>query len=171
MTIRLASAQDENIIIPLANSVYYSSEKDFWKEGYYRIDQQEFEYHLNNNQLFIGELENEIVGCILLKQVNKETCSFSMLICHPKHRKKGIGKTLVNHVLSTAKEKKYKKMQLEILSPLNWVHQEKEFLKTWYKSIGFKLIKEVDFLDYYPSHDKYMKCPLLFSLYEKDLNI
>ena len=171
MTIRLASAQDENIIIPLANSVYYSSEKDFWKEGYYRIDQQEFEYHLNNNQLFIGELENEIVGCILLKQVNKETCSFSMLICHPKHRKKGIGKSLVNHVLSTAKEKKYKKMQLEILSPLNWVHQEKEFLKIWYKSIGFKLIKEVDFLDYYPSHDKYMKCPLLFSLYEKDLNV
>ena len=132
MTIRLASAQDENIIIPLANSVYYSSEKDFWKEGYYRIDTQEFEHHLNYNQLFISELENEIVGCILFKQVNKETCSFSMLICHPKHRKKGIGKSLVNHVLSTAKEKKYKKMQLEILSPLNWVHQEKEFLKTWY---------------------------------------
>ena len=169
MFIRLASSQDEKTIIALANQVYYTSEKDFWKDGYYRLDKQEFDLHLSKNQLFVVELKNEIVGCVLMKQVNKITASFSMLICHPNHRKKGIGKTLVNHVFSEAKKKNYKKIQLEILSPLEWVHQEKEFLKTWYKSIGFKLIKEVDFLDYYPTHDKYMKCPLIFSLYEKDL--
>ncbi len=170
MTIRLASPNDKAIIISLANQVYYSSEKEFWKEGYYRLNEEEFNDHIANNSLFIGELENEIVGCILMKQVDATTSSFSMLICDPKHRKKGIGKTLVNHVLTTAKINGNKKMQLEILSPLNWVHTEKEFLKTWYKSIGFKLIKEVDFLDYYPTHDKFMKCPLLFSLYEKDLS-
>ena len=170
MTIRLASPNDKAIIISLANQVYYSSEKEFWKEGYYRLNEEEFNDHIKSNSLFIGELENEIVGCILMKQVDSNTSSFSMLICDPKHRKKGIGKTLVNHVLTTAKINGNKKMQLEILSPLNWVHTEKEFLKTWYKSIGFKLIKEVDFLDYYPTHDKFMKCPLLFSLYEKDLS-
>jgi ribosomal protein S18 acetylase RimI-like enzyme len=169
MNIRLATNHDEKVIISLANQVYYTSEREFWKEGYYRIDEQEYNHHLTNNLLFVGELDNEIVGVILMKQVDKTTTAFSMLICHPNHRKKGIGKTLVNHVLKTAKEKSYQKMQLEILSPLNWVHTEKEFLKTWYKSIGFKLIKEVNFLDYYPTQDKYMKCPLLFSLYEKDL--
>ena len=171
MNIRLATNQDQKVIISLANQVYYTSEREFWKEGYYRIDEQEYNHHLNNNLLFVGELENEIVGCILMKQIDKTTTSFSMLICHPNHRKKGIGKTFVNHVLKTAKEKGYQKMQLEILSPLNWVHKEKEFLKSWYSSIGFKLIKEVNFLDYYPTHDKYMKCPLLFALYEKDLTL
>ena len=171
MNIRLATNKDKKVIISLANQVYYTSEREFWKEGYYRIDEQEYNHHLENNHLYIGELKNEIVGCILMKQVNEITASFSMLICHPNHRKKGIGKTLVNHILETAKEKSYQKMQLEILSPLNWVHKEKEFLKSWYCSTGFKLIKEVNFLDYYPTHDKYMKCPLLFSLYEKNLTL
>jgi len=169
MNIRLANNKDKKVIIPLANKVYYSSERDFWKEGYFRVDENEFNGYIKNQWLYIGEIEKEIVGCVLLKPVTDSTTSFSMLICHPNHRKKGIGKTLVNYVLDNAKKNNYKKMQLEILSPVNWTHKEKEFLKVWYESIGFKLIKEVDFLDYYPGHDKYMKCPLLFSLYEKNL--
>lgn len=169
MTIRLATDADKQVIIALANKVYYSSEKEFWKEGYYRLNEQEFKHHISNNRLFVGEINQEIVGCVLMKQVDESTSSFSMLICHPNHRKKGIGKTLVNHVFNEAKSNNDNKMQLEILSPLNWIHTEKEFLKTWYTSLGFTLVKEVNFLDYYPTHDKYMKCPLLFSLYEKNL--
>ena len=169
MIIRLATHNDKNLLISLANQVYYQSEKDFWKEGYYRLNEQEFNHHIANNKLFVGEIENEIVGCVLMKKVDSKTSSFSMLICHPNHRKKGIGKALVKHVVQEAKKNNKTKMQLEILSPLNWVHSEKEFLKHWYSSLGFNLVKEVDFLDYYPSHDKYMKCALLFSLYEKKL--
>lgn len=89
-----------------------------------------------------------------------------MLICHPDHRKKGIGKALVAFVLDKARQDGYEKMQLELLTPADWVHPEKEFLKAWYGAMGFELIREVDFLDYYPDHDRFMKCPLVFSLYE-----
>ncbi len=169
MTIRKAAQNDKEFVISMANQVYYDSERDFWKEGYYRIDEKEFTQHIDNEWLYIGEIDSEIVGCVLMKPVDETTTSFSMLICHPNHRKKGIGKTLVNHVIDIANKAGYHKMQIEILSPMHWIHKEKEFLKSWYTSIGFNLLKEVNFLDYYPTHDKYMKCSLLFSLYEKDL--
>lgn len=169
MTIRKAAQNDKEFVISMANQVYYDSERDFWKEGYYRIDEKEFTQHIDNEWLYIGEIDSEIVGCVLMKPVDETTTSFSMLICHPNHRKKGIGKTLVNHVIDIANKSGYQKMQIEILSPMHWIHKEKEFLKIWYTSIGFNLLKEVNFLDYYPTHDKYMKCSLLFSLYEKDL--
>ena len=171
MNIRLATRKDESLVISMANEVYFTSEKDFWKDGYYRIDKKEFKHFIDNQWLYLAEIDDALVGCVLMKPIDAITTSFSMLICHADHRKKGIGKSLIDYVFKTANERGYQKMQLEILSPLHWVHEEKEFLKTWYTSLGFKLIKEVNFLDYYPTHDKYMKCPLLFSLYEKDLRV
>ncbi len=169
MNIRLANQKDKASVISMANRVYYDSEREFWKEGYYRIDEKEFNYFIENQWLYLAEENQNLIGCVLMKPVDDITTSFSMLICHPDHRKKGVGKSLVDYIFKTAEEKDYQKMQLEILSPLHWIHEEKEFLKSWYSSLGFKLLKEVDFLEYYPTHDKYMKCPLLFSLYEKDL--
>ena len=168
-TIRLATSKDQSAVIAMANDVYASSEKEFWKEGYYRLNEEEFNRYEQAKWLYLAEIDDELVGCVLMRPVDKITTSFSMLICHPNHRKKGIGKTLVEHVFKTAREKNYQKMQLEILTPIDWVHKEKEFLKTWYTSLDFKLVKEVNFLDYYPNHGHFMKCPLLFSLYEKDL--
>ena len=68
MIIRLATYNDKNVLISLANQVYYQSEKTFGKEGYYRLNEQEFNHHIANNKLFVGEIENEIVGCVLMKK-------------------------------------------------------------------------------------------------------
>ncbi len=62
MNIRLANNKDKKVIIPLANKVYYSSERDFWKEGYFRVDENEFNGYIKNQWLYIGEIEKEIVG-------------------------------------------------------------------------------------------------------------
>ena len=169
INIRLAAPKDQSSVISMANEVYSTSEREFWKEGYYRLNAEEFNHYEKAKWLHLAEINNELVGCVLMRPVDGITTSFSMLICHPNHRKKGIGKTLVEHVFKIALEDNYLKMQLEILSPIEWLHDEKEFLKRWYDSLGFKLLKEVNFADYYPNHGKYMKCPLLFSLYEKDL--
>ena len=129
MDIRLATFNDQSAVISMANEVYYSSEREFWKEGYYRINEKEYTHFITEEWLYLAEIDENLVGCVLMKPVDDITTSFSMLICHPEHRKKGIGKTLVDHVFKTAYEKKYQRMQLEILSPLHWVHEEKEFLK------------------------------------------
>jgi len=36
-------------------------------------------------------------------------------------------------------------------------------------NMGYQLIKEVDFKDYYPDHMAFMRCELVFSLYKKSL--
>ena len=169
MPIRLAVLKDKKNLISMVNHVYFSSEKDFWKEGYYRISEEDFKNYMQMKWLYILEEKQEVLGCVLFKQKKQKTSSFSMLVCHPKHRKKGVGKSLVNYITQKALNDKNEIMQLELLSPKNWVHEEKKFLKEWYTKIGYELKKEVDFSEYHPDHKPFMKCELIFSLYEKKL--
>ena len=46
MPIRLAISEDKALIISMVNEVYYSSEKEFWREGYFRIADKDFEEYL-----------------------------------------------------------------------------------------------------------------------------
>ena len=169
MSIRLAISKDKALIISMVNEVYYSSEREFWSEGYFRIADKDFEEYLNNKWLYVLEQKGVILGCVLFKQEEMDISSFSMLVCHPNHRKKGVGKTLVSFVNQEAIARNNKKMYLELLSPKDWIHEEKKFLKDWYIKMGYKLKKEVDFKDYHPDHAPFMKCDLIFSLYEKNL--
>ena len=169
--IRKANISDSDLLFNWRNEI---------KSRYMSINQSELNFKDHkiwlstslknpNRKIFIAVNKDDNIG---MGRIDLEENGSSLSwVVSPNHRKKGIGKLLVEHVFKTAHEKKYQKMQLEILSPLHWVHEEKEFLKSWYSTLGFKLIKEVNFLDYYPTHDQYMKCPLLFSLYEKDLTI
>ena len=169
MSIRLAIPKDKAHIISMVNEVYYTSEREFWSEGYYRISERDFEDYIRNKWLYVLEQKEIILGCVLFKQVEKDISSFSMLVCNPSHRKKGVGKTLVSFVNQEAIVRNNKKMYLELLSPKDWIHEEKKFLKDWYIKMGYKLKKEVDFKDYHPEHAPFMKCDLIFSLYEKNL--
>lgn len=154
----------------MVNRVYSSSEKEFWDEGYYRIDDGDFDEYTRNNWLYSMEEAGQIVGCVLLKPKGERASSFSMLVCHPEHRKKGIGGKLVRHVTEVAAGRGDQSMYLELLAPRDWIHEEKEFLKRWYRGMGYKLVKEVDFRDYYPDHIQFMKCELIFLLYKKSLS-
>ena len=169
MPIRLATQNDKGLIISMVNEVYYSSEREFWSEGYFRISDKDFEEYLKNKWLYVLEQNSVILGCVLFKQEARDISSFSMLVCHPNHRKKGVGKKLVSFVNREAIARNNKKMYLELLSPKDWIHDEKKFLKDWYIKMGYNLKKEVDFKDYHPDHVPFMKCDLIFSLYEKNL--
>lgn len=170
MEIRLAVESDRKSLISMVNDVYYSSEREFWTEGYYRLTDSDFDNYLSNNWLYVYVDGTGLIGCVLLKQEEPKVSSFSMLVCHPNHRKKGIGNQLVNFVTDTSIKRGNTTMNLEILSPKHWEHKEKVFLKRWYTDMGYKLIREVDFKDYYPDHMAFMRCELIFSLYKKKLN-
>ncbi|MBT6515288.1 MAG: GNAT family N-acetyltransferase [Crocinitomicaceae bacterium] len=169
MEIRLAVESDKDVLVPMVNQVYYSSERDFWADGYYRLTDNDFDSYLIKDWLYVLMESEKLIGCVLLKQEEPKVSSFSMLVCHPDHRKQGIGNRLVKFVTETAIQRGNTSMNLEILSPKYWEHKEKVFLKRWYMSMGYQLIKEVDFKDYYPDHMTFMRCELVFSLYKKSL--
>jgi len=166
---RLARESEKSTVIELDNDVYYTSEREFWSDGYYRIDENDFDRYVSNDWLYVMTQADLIVGCILYKQETADTSSFSMLVCHLGHRRKGVGRKLVNFVTQKSINSGNEFMQLEILSPKDWVHEEKKFLKEWYGGLGYELVREVNFRDYYPDHLPFMKCELVFSLYKKNL--
>ncbi len=170
INIRLARPEDKEPLLKMVNDVYYTSEKDFWTEGYYRLDEAGYDEYVKNKWLYVSYLNDNLCGCVLLKPFELNSLSFSMLVCHPGYRKQGVGSTLVDYVLSQAQKRGKEAMYLEILSPVDWIHEEKVFLKKWYEGMGFELVKEVPFADYYPDHIKFMKTDLVFSLYRLKLN-
>jgi len=167
MSIRLAEEKDREVLMEMVNEVYSTSEAEFWSDGYYRINDEQYDEYTGNEWLYLLEESEGIIGCVLLKSDEPNTSCFSMLVCHPDHRKKGVGKRLVNYVTDISLSQGDQAMRLELLTPKHWVHEEKVFLKKWYESIGYKLEKEIDFLEMYPTHKQFMKCELVFSLYEK----
>ncbi len=80
MKIRLARESEKSTVIELVNDVYYTSEREFWSEGYYRIDESDFDRYVYNDWLYVMTQEDLIVGCILYKQETDDTSSFSMLV-------------------------------------------------------------------------------------------
>ena len=70
MDIRLATPKDQSAVISMANDVYYTSEREFWKEGYYRISKNEYENFVTQQWLYLAEINKELVGCVLMKPVD-----------------------------------------------------------------------------------------------------
>ena len=79
---------------------------------------------------FVLEIENKVVGCVACEKASSNVCYLERLAVLPEHRQKGIGKALVNHVLSKAKTLGADCVSIGIIDE----HTE---LKNWYKKIGF----------------------------------
>lgn len=79
---------------------------------------------------FAIETENQIAGCVACEHANPKTFYLERLAVLPEYRQKGLGKALVNQVLSKAGELGADCVSIGII----YEHTE---LKSWYKKIGF----------------------------------
>ena len=93
-------------------------------------------YYTDNNGFFGKILINDkIVGTIGLLKLNEDICELRKMYLLKEHRGKGLGKILMDIIIKKAKEKKYKKIELETASVL----QEAIGL---YKKYGFREIEK-----------------------------
>ena len=79
---------------------------------------------------FAIEKENCVVGCVALEKANSEVCYLERLAVLPNQRRRGFGKSLVNHVLSEAELLGVNYVSIGIIA-------EQAELKDWYKRLGF----------------------------------
>ena len=79
---------------------------------------------------YIVENDSIPVGCVALEKANPDLFYLERLAVLPKNRQNGFGKTLVNHVLTIARDAGSKKIGIGIIS-------EQTELKQWYQRIGF----------------------------------
>jgi N-acetylglutamate synthase-like GNAT family acetyltransferase len=79
---------------------------------------------------FAIENKNHVVGCVALKKAKTEVCYLERLAVLPNQRRRGFGKTLVEHVLSEARLLGVNYVSIGIIA-------EQTELKNWYKKLGF----------------------------------
>ena len=116
--------------------------RDLFREYEKELDEdicfQSFDEELKNplkkygppsGDLVLAYWEDEIAGCIALTKMNEaEVCEMKRLYVKPSFRKNKIGRLLVEDLLSSAKEKKYKKMRLDTFLKLQAaVHLYQQF--------------------------------------------
>ena len=70
------------------------------------------------------------VGCVALEKASPELCYLERLAVLPTHRRKGLGKALVDHVFFEARTLGAKEISIGIIS-------KQTELKTWYQKFGF----------------------------------
>lgn len=91
-------------------------------------------YGLPDGDLMLAYWDDEIAGCIALTKMNESgACEMKRLYVKPVFRKNKIGRLLVEELLTSAKERDYKKMRLDTFIKLQAaVHL--------YQQFGFKNI-------------------------------
>ena len=81
-------------------------------------------------EFYLLEDERQTCGCVALEYAKPDVCYLERLAVLPGHRKKGFGKTLVNHIFDMVREMGLQRVEIGVISE----HSE---LKDWYKKSGF----------------------------------
>ena len=122
----------------LINVVYDDAESGMWKRKGVRTNPAEVERLLRAQALILAEIDRALVGSVNVNLMRDGVGEFGMLVVDLNHRGKGIGSALVDRAENWARDMACHTMRLELLTPRNWTHPSKEFLKKWYSRIGYK---------------------------------
>jgi GNAT superfamily N-acetyltransferase len=172
VSLKIASIND-NINIPalvhMINEVYRSAEDYIWKPEHQRTSFERLNGVIASNELLIAYVNEEIAGCIHLEKINKQLYKFKMLAVPDLYKGNKLGSKLVAFAESTALSYGANTMQLELLTPVGFTHQNKLFLHNWYTKIGY-LQKSIHSVDYcHPGISEFLKIDCNAVVYQKPL--
>ena len=121
----------------LINEAYDDAESGMWKGRVKRTTPDEVERLLRARALILAEIDGVIVGCVYVNLMSDGVGAFGMLAADLDSRGVGIGSALVDRAEHWARDMGCHTMQLELLTPRNWAHSSKEFLKKWYSRMCY----------------------------------
>jgi GNAT superfamily N-acetyltransferase len=122
----------------LINAVYDDAESGMWKRKGIRTTPDEVKRLLKEKRLILAEIGGVVVGSVNVNLLSGRIGELGMLVSDVNHRGKGVGSALVKAAEQWAKRIDCETMQLELLTPRRWKHPSKEFLKRWYRKIGYE---------------------------------
>ena len=153
----------------MINKVYRKAEDEIWHKNHERISIERLTEIIEKEELLIAKNDKTLVGCIHLEPVSNSLHKFKMLAANPQFKGMGVGSKLIKFAEKTAIERGASKMQLELLIPTEFIHQDKVFLHNWYSRIGYKEISEHS-VDYcHEGISKFLKTPCKAVVYQKPL--
>ncbi|KAL7939390.1 hypothetical protein V8C35DRAFT_286516 [Trichoderma chlorosporum] len=115
-----------------------------------RISAPELSQKIRNRQIAIAwkpssdpdkEMAQDVIGCVSIEVIEPKLASLGLLTCHLEHRGTRVGQQLMEFAEEWARILTAKEMQLEILVPDGWAHEESSRVVRWYERRGYKLLK------------------------------
>jgi N-acetylglutamate synthase-like GNAT family acetyltransferase len=91
-----------------------------------------------DNRFFVCLKQQQVVGCIALRQADKHVWYINRLATLPDYQHRGIGSKLLGHVIREVAAKKGRLIKIGIIA-------EHESLKQWYIARGFQAGKTKTF--------------------------
>jgi GNAT superfamily N-acetyltransferase len=153
----------------LINEVHDDAESGMWKRKGTRTNPAEVERLLRAQALILAEIDGALVGSVNVNLMSDGVGEFGMLVADLNHRGKGIGSALVDRAENWARDMACHTMRLELLTPRNWTHPSKEFLKMWYSRIGYKPQATESFQILYPELVPKLATECDFTVWHKSL--
>ncbi|EHK25074.1 uncharacterized protein TRIVIDRAFT_143676 [Trichoderma virens Gv29-8] len=87
------------------------------------------------------EIAEDIIGCVSIELIGPSMGNLGLLTCHLEHRGTRVGQQLMEFAESWARSLGAEEMQLEILVPDGWEHEENSRVVRWYERRGYKLCR------------------------------
>ena len=157
-------------ITKLINDVYLAAESDLWvHSSWQRTTETDMAKLVASSQLVGAYVNGHLVGCARTEKLGKEEEGFGMLAVEDSQRGTSLGRDLVQFVEQESRQKGFKRMQLEILTPKGWHHPSKEFLKAWYGRLGYEKTRVGSIEEASPGFSKLLATPCDLVVYEKAL--
>lgn len=137
MIIRQANKDDIDVLISILLNSYRNVAKRFklTKEncpkflGFCAKERVKSDFE-KGIKYYILEQDHQPSGCVALEKASQDVCYLERLAVLPKHRRKGYGEMLVNHLFEQARKTGAQRVEIGMIS-------KDRKLKNWYKKLGF----------------------------------
>ena len=94
------------------------------------LDHLEKKYGPPGGRIYLAYADSQAAGCIGMRKLDEENCEMKRLYVKPEFRRNGLGKILVDRIISDAKKEGYRHIFLDTLPFL-------ESALKMYKAYGF----------------------------------
>lgn len=153
----------------LINEAYAQSEAGLWVDDAPRTSVSEVAGLIAAGEIVVARLDDRIVGSVRVQSMSSTLGEFGMLVAAPHLKGAGVGRQLLEYVEQWAAQKGFVELQLEVLTPREWVHPSKEFLRQWYTRVGFEQVRLDRFEYAYPALAAQLATECDFVVYRKRL--
>jgi GNAT superfamily N-acetyltransferase len=153
----------------IVNEAYAVGEAGLWVEGATRITPPEIAEAIRSGGMLAATLDGLVVGCAYIRPLDEGTADLGLISAAPDQWGSGIGRELVRSAEELMRSRGVTTMQLELLVPKEWVHPEKERLRSWYTRLGYRVVRSAPFEQVAAHLKSQLAAPCEFLIFQKQL--